>query len=177
MAITSITITQDNIVSGSDLLPVHSPLVFLVDSEFTGAVPDYISVDLFDENGTLLNTYAAYPYSDLTLTKRQFYFISDEILRSKMQSFDDFVQAGASLVYVNRITKVFTLTFYDPSTPTTNDSVTFTAIHASGQFGSNPNMTNIYNNTAENYIAIKNKPVYVYFYNNDTTRTLTVTVT
>lgn len=175
MAITAIEITQDNIVSGSDLLPVHSPLVFIAKVTYNTSIPDYVLVDIIDEYSIVLETLRANPYQDLSATEREFYFIADEVLRSKMNDFDDFAQTTATLQYVTDITKLFTIKFYDP-VGSEFDQVSFNAIHGAAQFGSNPNLTNIYNNVTEQYVAAKNMPVYAYFYNSDTSRTLSVTV-
>jgi len=167
MAITGIDIYQDNKVGDSDLMAAHSPLTFLIDVTYTGAVPDVLYCDLYDETPTLLATFKCIPYQDLLATERRFLFIADSIIRGYMESFDDFVQSENSLVYVDGITKVFELKFRDPDAGVSDESILFTAIQASRQFGENPNLTDIFNNESQTYLAPLDGIVYVYFYNDD----------
>lgn len=176
MAISNITITQNNIVGSSDLIPVHSPVIFIADCTYSGAIPTYLLVDVIDSASVLLATYRAIPYRDSSLTVRQFMFIADEILRSYMASFDDVAQSDNTLIHIPNQQKIFTIKFKDPANFTTNDSDTITAIHGSGQFGENPNFNTVYANATGSYIAGANKQAYVYFYNNNASNVLTITV-
>ena len=73
MAITDITISQDNKVASSNLVPIHSPVIFIVDVTYTGLIPEVLNVEISDETG-LLETYRAIAYSDPSATERQFVF-------------------------------------------------------------------------------------------------------
>lgn len=174
MAITNISIHEDNKVGDSDLLAVQSPLAFLVDVTYTGAIPDVLYCDVYDEDSVLLSTFKCIPYQDLLETERRFIFIADSILRGYMDVFDDFVQTVGSFVYVDGITKIFELKFRDPDEGVPDESIIFTAIHASKEFGENPNLSEIFNNESQSYLAPKDGVVYVYFYNDDTSNQVSV---
>jgi hypothetical protein len=173
MAITSVTITQDNISGSINLLSVHNPLVFLVDVVYSSSAPEVLNVGLYDDTPTLLETFACIPYSDVTGV-RTFAFIANDILKGYMGSIDDFVSVEKTLEYVNGITKEFSLTFYDPATPATNDNVSFVAIHAAQQYSNDPYLESIYINEDEVYYAGEEMTVYVYFYNDADTNIITV---
>lgn len=173
MAITSITISQENRTASIDLLSVHNPLVFLIDAAYTSSVPDVINVKIYDSTPTLLATFACIPYSDTTGV-RTFAFIANDILKAYMGSIDDFAGTEKVLEYVDGITKEFTLEFYDPSTPTTKDDVDIVAMHASRQYGNTPYLESIYTNENEVYYAAVGMPVYCYFYNDSEANIITV---
>lgn len=166
MAISNINIHQDNKVGDSDLLAVHSPLSFLVDVTYSGAIPDILYCDIYHEL-ELLSTFKCIPYQDLLPNERRFIFIADSIIRGYMGEFDDFIQTENSLVSVPDITKIFELKFRDPDAGVADESVLFTAIQAAKEFGESPNLTEIFNNDSDVYIAAKDKVCYVYFYNSD----------
>lgn len=172
--ITGISISQDNKIGDSDLLAVHSPLIFLIDVTYTGLIPDILYCDIYNEDSELLGSFKCIPYKDLLPEIRQFMFIADGFLRGYMEGFDDFVQTEYSLVYVEDITKIFELKFRDPDAGIPDEAITFTAIHAIKQFGESPNLLEIYNNDSDLYIAAKNKPCYIYFYNNDENNIISV---
>ena len=174
MAITLIEISQDNKYNGSDLLPVHSQLVFLVNATWTTAAPDNLYVGIYDESDTLLDTYKCIPYSDILTNVRQFAFIASESVRSMMESFDDTLQAVDTLVHIPEMTKVLRFRFYDPDTPATYDEDTFTFVHGSSQFGERPNFHTVFNNDNDDYYGQEGHLVYVYFYNSDALNTLYV---
>lgn len=166
MAITAVNISQDNIQDESNLVAVHSPLIFLVNADYTGAAPEVLYCDVYDSDDVLLGRFKCIPYVDLTSTLRQFMFIADSILRGFMESFDDEVQSGGSIEYVDNITKEFTLEFLD-TTEAFTDTVDIVACHAVRQFGEDPNMETIFWNEAKTYYGYENKPVYVYIYNDN----------
>jgi len=174
MAITDISISQDNKVSDSNLIPVHSPVIFIVDVTYTGLVPDTLNVELYDKDDVLIDTYKCIPYLDLLATLRQFIFIADEPIRSLMEGFDDFAQLNETFVPVPDITKVFKLNFVDPDNAATFDIETFVFVHGAEQFGNNPNLVDQFNNEDDNYFAPKDNFVYVYFYNNDAANNVSV---
>jgi hypothetical protein len=174
MAIISINITQDNIVNGSNLMPIHSPLIFLADVTYSGLTPDILLIDVIDENSVVLDTFRAIPYKDLLLNCRQFMFIADKVLRGYMDEFDDIVQTANSLIHVAAITKQFTIKFYDPDVPATEDSIDIVACHGVAQFSENPNLDKIFNNDSEVISGAALMPVYAYFYNDDITNVLDV---
>lgn len=173
MSITSITIAQDNKVGASDLLPIHSPLVFLADAEYTGEYPTSIFVDVIAD-GDVIDTFRAIPYRDLLANLRQFAFVATDVLKTILGPLDDFFQPMESLAYVNGFTKVVTLRFYDPGNEATMDEVTVTLCHGAVQFGQQPNLESIYINEAQTYFGPDNKLVYVYFYNDDPNNILTI---
>lgn len=167
MAITDITISQDNVVNGSNLEPVHSTLVFIADVTYTGGIPEVIHVEIRDDADTLLETYKAIPYKDPLSTVRQFVFVADGPVKSIMESFDDFFQLNESLIFVDDITKMLKVRFLDPDTPATFDEVTIDFVHGAAQFGENPNLDTQFNNANDTYFAAVDGIVYVYFYNDD----------
>ena len=170
MAITSITVIQDNKVSSKPLLSVHNPLVFIVEANYTSTAPDTLYVSESVNSGV----YSCIPYSDPQSGKRQFMFIADEIIRGLMQEFDDTVQADSSNEFRPNKTLDITLTFYDPTTPATNCTIAFIAIHGSRQFGESPCLDAIYNNDDEIYVGVVGSPCYCYFFNDSTSNVLTV---
>lgn len=165
--ITGISVYQDNKIGNSDLLPVHSPLVFLVDASYSGSAPNELYAVLKDENGLELATFNCIPYRDVLATVRRFAFVANDLIRGYMDGFDDEVTTAFSISHVSSITKVFIIEFKDPNGDAASDTVQFTAIHGANQFGSNPNKESIYNNEPNTYIGVINKPVYVYIYNNN----------
>lgn len=172
MAVTSITITQNNKSGNVDLISVHNPLVFLVDVAYTATEPDALYVEIQDEDAVVLGTFSAIPYSDSESgSVRTYAFIAADILRSFMEGFDDYESPERTLEYVEGITKQFTIRFY---IDTVEDSVSFVACHAARQFGDNQAMEDIFNNVDETYYGGKGKPVYVYFYNADENNLLTI---
>lgn len=110
MAITNIEIVQDNIVGDCDLLSVASPLVYLVNATYTGAVPDVIYARLFDGE-TDLGYYKCLPWKDLSSTVRQFWFRADEILRQYVPLLEDVTQSDNTLIEINGAVKGLTLKF------------------------------------------------------------------
>lgn len=174
MAITTLSIYQDNKTGDSDLMPIHSPLVFLVDADYTGGAPATIHCEIYDSVSVLKGTFKCVPYQDISTSTRRFMFIAQRVLKSYMGEFQDFAQSDGTLVYVDDITKVFRLVFVDPDAVAGDVETTITAIHGVSQFGSDPNFPDIYNNVTEVVTGIKDKPCYVYFYNEDESNILAV---
>ena len=166
MAITNITISQNNKVGDSNLVPIHSPVIFIADVTYTGIVPDVLNVEISDSTG-LLDTYRAIPYSDPSTTERQFVFISNTAIKGLMESFDDFQQLNETFLPVPDITKEFTIKFVDPDNAATFDEVLINFLHGFSQFGESPNKVDQFNNESDVYFAGLGKFVYVYFYNDD----------
>lgn len=110
MAITNIEIVQDNIVGDCDLLSVASPLVYLVNATYTGAVPDVIYARLFD-GATDLGYYKCLPWKDLSSAVRQFWFKADEILRQYVPLLEDVAQSDNTLIEISGAVKGLTLKF------------------------------------------------------------------
>jgi hypothetical protein len=173
MAITSITIAQSNITDSINLLSVHNPLVFLIDVVYSSSVPELLNVGIYNDADTLLDTFAAIPYQDISSTRR-FAFIADDILRGYMGSIDDFRSNEKVLEYVDGITKEFKLVFYDPDVTSTKDEVSFVAMHAAGQYSDTPYLESIYINEDQTYFAAVGKPVYIYIYNDNEANIITV---
>lgn len=166
MAVTALNISQDNIEGDSNLMAVHSPLIFLINVNYTGTAPDTIYCDVYDSDDVDLGRFKCIPYYDLTSALRQFMFIADSILRGFMDTFEDIVQSGGSLEYIENITKEFKLIFRDES-ETYVDTIEFVAAHVCRQFGENINLEDLFNNEALTYYGYENKPVYVYMYNDN----------
>jgi hypothetical protein len=173
MSITAITIAQDNKVGVSDLLPIHSPLVFLANAEYTAEYPTSLFVDVIVD-GSVVDTFRAIPYRDLLANLRQFAFVATDVLKTILGTLDDFFQPMESLAYCTGFTKVVTLRFYDPITPATMAETTVTLCHGANQFGEQPNLESIYINETSTYFGAANKIVYVYFYNEDPNNILTI---
>lgn len=112
MAITNIEIVQDNIIGDCDLLSVASPLVYLVNATYTGAVPDVIYARLFD-GATELGYYKCLPWKDISSTVRQFWFRADEILRQYVPLLEDVSQSDNTLIEITGAVKGLTLKFCD----------------------------------------------------------------
>ena len=166
MAISNITISQDNKVDDSNLVPIHSPVIFIADVTYSGIVPDVLNVEISDGTG-LLETYRAIPYKDPLATVRQFVFIASTAIKGLMESFEDFHQLNETFLPVPDITKEFTLKFVDPNNAATFDEVLINFLHGHSQFGENPNKDAQFNNDSDIYFAGIGQFVYVYFYNND----------
>ena len=173
MAITDITISQDNIVNGSNLMPVHSTLVFLVDVTYTGVDPTSLLVDVIYDS-EVLETYKCVPFNDPLANVRTFAFIANDVMKGLMGKFDDFAQLNETLEYVEGRTKLFTLNFYDPDNIATNDSVVIDLVHGAAQFGDDPNFDEIYNGADQLVYGPDGKWCYIYFYNEDVNNVLTV---
>jgi hypothetical protein len=174
MAITAITISQDNIINGSNLMPVQSSLTFIADVDYTGATPDSVDIEILDESDVVLETYAAVPYKDVTTTQRQFVFKAEGPLKALIDDFEDFFQLNETLEYVENITRQFKIKFLDPDTPATNDEVLIDGAQAVRQFGDYPNLEDQFNNDTDTYYAPKDSWVYVYFYNDDITNDVAI---
>lgn len=173
MAVTDITIQYDNIVGECDLIACHSPVSFLINATYTGGYPEWLYAKVYDENDVLLATYKAYPYTDLTVNLRQFIFRADIIMRKFMSDFEDeFIDADI-LQYVTNITKKFKFKFLDQS-QAVYDIAEIVACHGAQQVGNTEALTEVFNNEDQNYLAYKNMPFYVYFYNDDPNAILTL---
>lgn len=183
MAISAITITQDNHENGSDLLAVHSPLVFIATAIHDNTpAPDYVHVLVYqhtDFEGTkvLKDVFRTILKDDNSTTERNFMFVADGILRGYMEGFEDFTQLSDTIQYCEGFTQIFTIIFEDPDNPSNVAETTFTALHGSGQFLEGCNKKEIYDNDIDTFIGVPNTPAMVYFYNIDTDAELTFTVT
>ena len=167
MAITAVNVVQTNIVGSANLLAAHSPIAFIATVDYTGVTPTRCNVEIRDKTGTLVDTYRAIPYSDITATQRQFVFFADEPIRSLLGDFDEFVQTVNQLVYVDGLTGEYNIRFVDPDNAATYDEVLIDFAHASRQFGAGICMEDQYDNDPDNYYAPEGNFVYVYFYNAD----------
>lgn len=173
MAITSITITQDNKVGNSNLMPVHSPLVFLADVAYDSVAPTVIYIDVIAD-GDVIDTFKAIPFADPLGTIRTFAFVANDVIKGLMNGFDDFSQLNETIVFVEDITKEVTIKFRDPDDELTSDSVDVVLIHGAEQFGEYPNLVDVYNNEDQIYLGGNGSVVYVYFYNEDEANVLTI---
>lgn len=172
MSVSAITISQDNKLTGCNLLAIHNPLVFLIDVTYSGETPQKLYCDVINSESVTLATYQCIPYQDIS-NYRQFAFVADQIIRGEMDDFKDYNSDERVLEFVPNITKQFTLKFYIDETLSAETD--FTACHAARQYGDSPAMQSISQNTNENtYIAGEGRPVYIYFYNDDETNVITV---
>jgi hypothetical protein len=172
MAITAVNIAQNNIVGDSNLMAVHSPLIFLINASYSGASPENFYCKVYDEDDTLLGTFKCIPYLDILATLRQFMFIADSILRGFMYDFSDELQSAGSLEHIEDMTKIFKLEFGDFVTAFT-DEITIVALHSNRQFGEDINQTEIFNNEDKTYYGYEGKPVYMYIYNDSEANSIT----
>lgn len=173
MAIISVDISQDNKVGSSNLVPIHSPVIFIADVTYSGVTPDVLNVEISDETG-LLDTYRAIPYNDTLATVRQFVFISNTAIKGLMDNFEDFHQLNETFLPVPDITKEFTLKFVDPDNALIFDEVLINFLHGFNQFGDNPNKDAQYNNDEDIYFAGQDRFVYVYFYNDNASNNVVI---
>lgn len=173
--ISTLALSQDNAVGNSFLMPIHSPLVFLCQAEYDTPTPDYLYVDIYDSTDTLLDTYRAIPYRDISSTVREFAFIANEILKGYMGNMDDFLQSTNSLVFCDDLTAIFTIAFRDPDGDAADAEVEIVAMHGACQFGEAPNKVSVYANAAQTYYTTEDRPVYAYFYNDNAANVITVT--
>jgi hypothetical protein len=174
MAITAISISQDNTVGGSNLLAAQSPVVFIADCTYTGVAPDECIVEVRDINGNVLETYRAIPYADPLINVRQFIFKASSAIKALLGSFDEFAQLDESLVYVEGLTLNANIRFVSPDDELVFDEVLIDFAHASRQFGEGANMQDQFNNDNDIYYAAKDGVVYVYFYNDDPTNQVAI---
>lgn len=166
MAISSITITQDNEASTIALQAVHSPLIFIADATYSGDVPTHLLVYVNDSDGQL-GTYKSIPYEDTSTTVRRFLFIADEILRGFMPDFDDFYTTENQTERCDNITKEFSIQFQDPESPAVSPVLPFLGMHAARQFGETPYLSGQYDNDSDLIIGVESFPTSVYFYNQE----------
>lgn len=175
MAITAINISQDNIVNGSFLCPVHSPLIFLADVTYTDQEPSILYVDVIDtSNDEVIETYKCIPFSDPLANLRQFAFVANDVIKGLMGLFDDFAQLNNSFQYADGATKLVKFKFYHSDDELIFDEVTIDLVHGAAQFGENPNFVDVFNNEDQIYYAPEGQFVYIYFYNDDVANALTI---
>ena len=168
--ITGLTISQSNITEDCNLLAVHNPLSFFIDADYTSTAPNKLAVEIWDTTQKL-GTFNCIPYEDVSSNVRRFLFIADELLRSYMQSYEDYFSVVDVCEHVSNATFEFTLKFIDGEIST---EVSFVACHASRQIGQDALMTDVADNSDELFIGAFGMPVYAYFYNDDPNAVITV---
>jgi len=173
MAIDSISIIQNNKVGDSNLLPIHSPLSFLIDVEYSGEYPTELYVDIIS-NSNVIGNYKAIPFKDVLGNVRRFIFVATDVLKGIMADFDDTFQVLNSLVPLENITRLITIKFYDPENDSMVDEAEVNLIHGVSQFGEEPNLVDVFNNIPSTYYGAEGSFVYVYFYNDDINNIITV---
>ena|SRR3990172_6607950 len=167
MSISAITIEQDNVIGGANLLAAQSPLSFIANVNYDGLTPDRVNVELRNINGDVLDTYAAIPYRDTLDTQRQFIFLADQPVRALLGTFDEFVQGLNTLQYVNGLTKQMYIRFVDLGNASVYGEVLIDFAHVAKQFGESPCLEALFNNETDVYFTEKNGFVYLYFYNDN----------
>lgn len=165
MAITAIDVFENNIENGVNLMAIHNPLTFIAEVTYTNTAPDTLQVVLTDDN-TNYYTYDCVYYADISLTKRQFIFIADEVLRSFLPTVADVGQGSDTIVNSN-ITNVVSIYFTDGVTESTPFSITI--CHAARDYTdlNGALMVDEYNNETKRYTGIVGELVYQYWYNDD----------
>jgi len=168
--ITNLYITQSNTTEDSNLVAIHSPLVFIVDATYTGAPPDIgeVRVSIYDgwDYDNLLDAFICNVLEDPYPGVRRFYFRADSVLRGWMDGFDDNFQSDGSFLFVDEITKQFRIVFSaDGISPL--PFVDIDACHAARQYGESATMIDIATNEQNVYTGVQGVPVDVYFYNDD----------
>lgn len=162
MAVTNITISQNNVYSGSTLMPIHSPLVFIATATFTGTAPDEMQAKIYDTTPTLLVTYRAVYLDDPTSTTRRFAFIANDALKSLMSDFNDNdPQLIETLQEADNMQRRLTLIF---SEDVDSASQAVRPAHGARQFGESPNLTDVYSNEEKTFYGLKDGFCYVYFF-------------
>ena len=164
MAITSVTIQQDNIVDGCNLLAVHSPLRFTAivqDSDSPYSFPDYLDVEITNMfSSTTYTGYKALQY-EIIDDKSNYIFHSEKILRSLMADFDDTDRDGDTIEYPPFMVRKFRITFKYLGL---SDYVDIYAYLASRQNGETEAMTEMFNNDDETVISFANREFYLHFF-------------
>jgi hypothetical protein len=161
MAITAITVTQDNKINTIDLMAAHSPLVFIAKATFTGDAPNVLYATI---NGT---DYKCAFYEDNSATERSFLFVADEIIRAELDKMEDIVQTANTIISVTNQSKEITINFNNGDAVSTD--VTIRAVHAARDFESQYGATLVdqYNNDLKYYTSGEGKLVYLYWYNDN----------
>jgi len=157
-------------------MAIHSPLVFLIDVTYSGATPS-LYCDITIDGITPISddaTFQCVYLEDVSPTVRRFIFRADSILRGYMEDFEDFVQTAESVAEVLKVKQDFILVFYDED-ETAEDTVEMIAFAATRQFGQTPTISEIYDNSDDLYVAGKDKPVYIYFFNDTAGSTAVIT--
>ena len=170
----ALNVLQDNIYSGSNLLPVHSPLAFIIEITYTGFTPTQAGIIILDENDALLKEFKMIPFESLTGSMR-FIFYADEILKSYMNELQEFTQTENSLTFCSYLTRIMKLQFTDYDVLT--QTIDFNFIHAAKQINEYPNCKELFVNDSKNYFGTINNPIYAYFYNSNIANVLTITKT
>ena len=173
MAVLSIAITQDNIYNDSRVMPVHSPLVFLVDATHNGVPPTSLYVDILQDD-VLKQTYKLIYLSDLSNEVRRFAFVADGVVRPLLKPYTETYQLNGSVLKLDNIIENFALRFRSDDGVASSDSVYCDFTHGTAQFSELPNLVDIRNNEDEVIFCPKDFYCYVYFYNDDKNKVITV---
>ena len=170
MAITACAIIQDNIISGKALLSVCNPLTFIIQCTYVMPPPDFISVTIKRADNQIMFEGIAPVYSDVSAGVRQYIFVADQILRGMItteKSLEDVIipaypTAGynALIDYCYYFNIIFTAGSF-------TDSTTFFGLYGSNQFGSSPCEVDLYDEADATFIAYKDYPVYLYYFDYD----------
>ncbi len=161
MSVLSLSIIQDNVSLGIDLLSIHNPLSFIVEALYTDNAPTTCNCSIYDKDDILLGNFSCIPYKDV-LNNRQFVFVADNIINSYMESFDDVTSPEQTVHELPNFTKYFKLVFTCESVSVFTE---FRGAHAVQQFGQTPQLEEVFNNASMTFYGCENKPVYIYFYN------------
>lgn len=158
--VTKLEIIQDNKAGDCDALAVHSPLVFFVRATYTGAVPEYIQVDILDRIFPL-GTYKARLYSvgDYAIYK----FQANKFLLAQLSTLQDINPVSNIWTPVTGRSMKLLLSFKDLNS-NTEVATTIEPFHCAVQTGENQAVTKIYNNEPNKYLCKSGEYVYMYIW-------------
>lgn len=163
MSITTITITQDNIIGTNNKLSVHSPLIFLAEAETSSTFPDTIDVEVRLDS-VLVGTFNATPYKNEG-SKRIYMFEASNVLKSFMQPFDDINQAVEDVDLIPYASSLFNIKFIEGAV---SDDVDIVAICSANQRGDTETAKQFQEYTI---YAFYLKLFYMHIYNDNVTST------
>jgi hypothetical protein len=172
--ITEINIIQDNIIGDCNLLAVDSPLSFICEVKYNIEFSD-INVLLYNGDDELIATYKAIVLDDDRQGNARVAFFASDIFKSYMPNIDDFFQNEKELVYVSGATYQFKIKFQDAETSTIDSSIIdIIACRGASQFGESEALESVFNNETQMYFGGARKTIYVYFYNDDVSNSLSI---
>lgn len=161
MAITSVTIVQDNIKDGCNLMAVHSPLKFTAYAQHSSPAPytfpEYLTVEVTTNATTY--TYKAWQY-DKVADKCYYIFMAEKIIRSLMTGLNDDAQTADTVISTN-YAQNFNVKFISGAL---SDNVDIVAYKASRQLGDYEALESIFNNDTESIKVFANREFYLHYY-------------
>jgi hypothetical protein len=167
MSVTSVEITQDNIVSSCNLLATHQPLVFIIEALGTD-LPDYLTINVKSAAITL-GIFKAVSFEAIS-GGRNYIFNADSILRCYMPHFDDTEQTNDTIELTTYPMRSFMI---EVTHEALSDEVAIVGYLASRQRGKTEALTEIYGNDNEKVFCFKDRYTNFHYYKQaDTALTL-----